>query len=197
MTTAFPRVHGAIPGAIGMPMPAKPTANPKQPNWFDLLPDGAPRPPLEALLTREELLEELQRRGVDVDQVTLMYWERRGMLPRAVRRYRDGRAHALYPAHAISAVAHLRELQTTGRTLKEIMPLMRMWALSSITWEDPLAKPLTRARAELLAVARTLGFLGKDVAGIRVAFTNDAGEEVFSHEMPVPIELREEPESRG
>jgi DNA-binding transcriptional MerR regulator len=178
-------------------MPAKPTAKPKQPNWFDLLPDGAPRLPLEALLTREELLEGLHRRGVAVDQVTLMYWERRGVLPRAIRRYRDGRAHALYPPHAISAVAHLRELQAAGRTLEEISPLMRMWALSSIAWEDPLSKPLTRARAELLAVARSLGFLGKDVAGIRVAFTNDAGEEVFSHEMPIPIELREEPDSRG
>src|SRR5215217_3238453 len=136
----------------------------KQPSWLDLLPPAAPRPPRETLLTREELLAELHRRGVNVSEAALISWEKRGFAPRAIRSRREGRPVALYPEHAISAIAHLRELRETGRPLEEIAPIMRSWALSGLSLRDPLAKHQNAMRAPLLAFAHAVTeWLGSDV----------------------------------
>jgi len=163
---------------------AAPTnAETKRQTWLDLLPDGAPRPPLDSMLTREELLEELHRRGVEVTSVTLVFWEKSGVLPRAVRRYRGGRAHTLYPRFAVDAIAQVRDRQAAGRTLEEIAPLVRAWAASAVTWRDPLAQPLASARAGVAPLARAYG-----AAAARVVLLDEDGAEVGAHEFPVPAD---------
>ncbi|MDP9363481.1 MAG: hypothetical protein M3Q10_04495 [Chloroflexota bacterium] len=161
---------------------------PKRWTWFDHRPADWPPPDPADLLDRQELLEELRDRGVEVDDVALVFWEKSGVLPRPMRRWRDGAPRALYPRHAIDAVAHLRQLQAAGRSLDEIAPIMRAWELAPTQWEDPYSKPLTAARAALLDLARALNI---DPAVIRVTFLDDAGEQIRrSHDIPIPGEWR-------
>ncbi len=185
MATALPAVYGADLGAFGLPMPAKPKAQPKRETWLDLLPEGAARPSLEELMTREEVLEELQRRGVDVTETALVAWEKRGFAPRAIRSRRDNRSVALYPAYAINAIAHLRTLHEQGYTLKQIAPLVRMWADNSILWADPWQSHQAAIRGPLVAFARAVEkSLGENVAGIRVILQREDGSPLHVHELP-------------
>lgn len=62
-------------------------------------------PPLDELLTREQLLERLNNAGVDVTERRLMFWETFGALPRPVRKRHDGATRALYPAWFIDAAS--------------------------------------------------------------------------------------------
>lgn len=168
-------------------MAAEAPTKPKRETWFDHRPADWPKPDPADLLDRQELIEALRDRGVAVDEVALVFWEKRGILPRPARRWRDGAPRALYPQHAVDAVAHLRELQAAGRSLEDIAPLMRVWALADVQWEDPYSKPLTTARAALLELAHALNM---DPAGIRVGFLDDTGAEFWAHEVSVPSEWR-------
>lgn len=110
--------------------PTKPAAPPKE-TWLDRMrawkPDGAPDPDPEGFLTREELLEEVNRNGNAVNPRTLAFWEREGVLPRPVRRWVGGRPHALYPELAIPAINHVRELQGQGLNLRAISRFVESW----------------------------------------------------------------------
>lgn len=163
-------------------MPAEAPTKPKRETWLDLLPDGALEP---FLVTRDEVIGSLKDLGVDVNEVTLVFWEKSGVLPRPVRRWHAGAPHAMYPSYAIDAIEHLRQLQAAGRTLEQITPLMRMWALNEIQWQDPLSEPLTQARNALYEVARVRGI---KASGIRIAFIDDNGEELWRHELAIPGE---------
>jgi DNA-binding transcriptional MerR regulator len=181
-------VYGAQLGAIGPPMPATETATqpkPKRETWLDLLPPGAPRPPLEELMTREELLEELQRRGVDVTETALVAWEKRGFAPRAIRSRRASTSVALYPEFAIPALVQLRTLHEQGYTLKKIAPLVRMWADNSILWTDPWQSHQAAIRGPLVNFAQAVASrLGEDVASIRVILQREDGSPLHVHELP-------------
>src|SRR4051812_31057468 len=97
--------YSAGPGAFGLPMPTETTAKPKRETWLDLLPAAVPQPAREEMLTRDEVLEELRHRGIDVSEVALVNWEKRGFVPRAVRSRRDGSPVALYPWFAVNGLA--------------------------------------------------------------------------------------------
>jgi DNA-binding transcriptional MerR regulator len=162
---------------------AKDATKPTRQTWIDLLPEGAPPPNTDDLLTRAELVAELAERGVDVDPGTLVFWERRRILPRPVRRHRGGAPNALYPRYAIHAVKHIRDLQGRGRTLDQIAPVMRAWALSPVLWQDPLGGHLARARTALLELAAAVDC---EATAIRVQLVNDAGEPTWTHEVLIP-----------
>jgi DNA-binding transcriptional MerR regulator len=164
-------------------------ANPKRETWLDLLPDDAPRPTLDAMLTRDEVIAELQRRGVDIPLATLLSWERTGVLPRAVRRYRHGRSQMLYPAFAIDAIALVRTYQAQGQTLQEISAIVRLAAMNVIVWQDPLAASLHATGEELIALARAYAFLGwRPVHRIQVTLVDEKGGVIDAHEFPIPGE---------
>lgn len=153
-------------------------------SWVDWQPEGLPEPPL---LSHGELLEHLEGRGVEVSPSTLEHYRRTGVIPRPVRRMHEGAVRPVYPSWLVDAIVHLRELQSKGMSLEDIAPIMRAWPLSVVQWQDPLAGPLTAARAALLDVARVLGH---DVASINFAFLDDNDQEIFQHTLAVPGEWR-------
>lgn len=107
-------------GATADPMP-------NQETWVDWMPPGSPEP--EGLLTRDELVDRLRRRGVDVTARTLAHWESVGALPRAVRRWRDGAPRALYPEWIVGLAAQVRDLaQHEGLSLREVGQHLRSQA---------------------------------------------------------------------
>jgi len=156
--------------------------------WFDGLPDYLREMPVEGMYTRAEVLGSLQDRGVDVNEITLVYWEKSGILPRPIRRHRDNAPRALYPPWAVDAIEHLRELQAKGRTLDQIRPLMRARKLAAVMWSDPLSAPLTDARTALLTVAEAAGV---EAARITYTFTDDSGVETFRREESIEPALRQ------
>ncbi len=128
-------------------MPTDAPTKPNRETWLDWLPEGAPEPDLAELFTRDELIEELHRRGVDVSARTLAYWESEGVLPRALRRWRDGSPAALYPDWYVGAITHIRKLQAEGIPLRRMRPLMRSWSL--IRYSHEIVDPETqRANSE-------------------------------------------------
>jgi hypothetical protein len=128
MATVFPTVYGADVGALGFFMPAKTTEKANQATWRDWQPPDVPEPTV--LLTRDEFLARLQRRGVDVEENDLRYWEYEGILPRAVRQW-DPEAkarRAYYPLWMMAPVVALRELRRDGLPLRDILPYLKFAA---------------------------------------------------------------------
>jgi DNA-binding transcriptional MerR regulator len=100
----------------------KTTPKTSQETWLDWLPNA------ELQLTREELLEELNRRGTEVTEPQLVYWERQHVIPRPIRKHRDGVPRALYPTAAIEIIEQLRGMQDAGHSLRTIGSAMRRHA---------------------------------------------------------------------
>ena len=108
-------------------MVAAADTGPNRETWADWLPPDSGEP-LDAL-TRDELIERLRRRGVDVTPRTLAHWESVGALPRAARRWRGGAPRALYPERAVDLVAQVRDLaRIHDLTLQEVGQHLRAQA---------------------------------------------------------------------
>ena len=93
-----------------------------QETWADVLLIGTPEP---QLITREHLLQELHDATVDVSERILLSWESKGVLPRPVRRWRDGAPRAFYPVWWGDIVREVRELRDSGVSLEQIRPRVR------------------------------------------------------------------------
>lgn len=163
-------------------MPADTKAKPE--TWLDWMPEGAPEPDL---LSRDELLEALRiERGIELTPASFHHYRKIGLLPRPIRRRHEGVTQAVYPDWFIGAIAHLKHLQERGRTLEQIKPHMRVWALSGIRWQDPLKQDLANLDAALRDYAKRymektdLG--GRNINMIRVTFFDDDGEEIDHHD---------------
>ncbi len=171
-------------------MPTEAPAKPKQETWLDILLPSTPEP---LMISREELLGTLQARGVDVNDITIVFWEKSGTLPRPVRRWHAGAPRAMYPVYAIDAIEHLRQLQAAGHTLEQIAPVMRTWAIAQTDWRDHLSKPINDARDALYEVARLRGI---KAAGVRITFTDDTGKDIKGDQglhIAFPVEWRPPP----
>ncbi len=111
-------------------MPTNARDKPKKETWLDWLPGGTPEPPVDELLTRDDLLEGLRRDGVVVREDDLQNWQGAGIVPYGVRRRhpssRTGRM--LYPWWMGHVLRDLRVLQAEGRSLRSIAPILRQRA---------------------------------------------------------------------
>lgn len=159
-------------------------APPQRETWRDWMPAGAPDP---EVLSRDELLEELAERGVKISEYTLEHYRRNGILPRPVRQRHGGVTQAVYPMWFVPAIRSIKRQQASGRTLEQIAPTLRTWALSGIRWRDPLAEPITEARAALGELLKAYGI--RDGGVLRVTYTDDAGEVRVQEEWPVVPEM--------
>jgi DNA-binding transcriptional MerR regulator len=167
------------------------TAKEHRTTWFDDVPDYWRDMPVEGLYTREDVLGSLQDRGVNVNEVTLVFWEKTGILPRPVRRWRDGAPRALYPPWAVDAILHLRNLQAQGRTLDQIAPLMTAHRLASVAWQDPIGPAMTDVRSALLAYAQALEIDILAIEGITIRYNGTDDTMLHEETLTVPVEFRQ------
>jgi hypothetical protein len=99
-------------------------------DWRDWLPDEAPEPPLDELLTRDQLLVQLNDDGVKVTAYDLENWQRTGIIPRGIRRWHrrqdgSGATESFYPRWMADVIRHLRALQGEGFKLAYVGPRLR------------------------------------------------------------------------
>jgi DNA-binding transcriptional MerR regulator len=130
MATAFPRVYGAN-SPIGPTMPADGTETKKRETWLDWMPDGSEEP--RELLSREAFIARLNALGVDVSESDLRFWEYHGVLPRAVKKWRDGANRVYYPRWMIQTVTLLRALQGVGLPLRDVVPHLKKTVADAIS----------------------------------------------------------------
>lgn len=109
-------------------MAAEAPTKPKRETWRDWLPAGSPDPAPETLLTRDEVVETLERRRVDASVRDLRFWEAEGVLPRPIRRSHKGAVRAVYPDWYPHLVRQVRRLQRWGMSLEQIKRRTRAYA---------------------------------------------------------------------
>jgi DNA-binding transcriptional MerR regulator len=179
MTTAVFPVYSAS-GAFGLPMSAETSTKSKQATWLDppwAAPDAKNAVDLSQWLTRQELLERMP----NVDEVTLVYWEKRGILPRPIRRRRDGAPRALYPEIAVLAIATIRQAQEDGLSLDAAADLVRAFATDWVEMES-LSDDIRRSKLGLLRLAhyqeQFQHLPSGTIRGAIVSFIDAKGEEV-------------------
>lgn len=110
-----------------MPTTAEKTRAARE-SWLDWIPPEGREDALldaEPLLTRDELVVELQRGGNAVTGRDLVYWQSVGAIPYPVKRQHHGAPHAFYPKWFVGTVHQLKSLQEQGYKLREIGPLLR------------------------------------------------------------------------
>jgi len=97
-------------------------------DWRVWQAEDAPDPPL---LTRTEVLALVERWKVvqpPVDERTLRYWEKQGLVPRPMRSYHAGATRSRYPSWVADLIAIIRLEQRAGRKLAELGPMVRQQA---------------------------------------------------------------------
>jgi len=80
------------------------------------------------LITRDELLRHLVAEGISVSERDLLYWQKKGVIPHAERKWVGRVGHAYYPPWALNLIRALRRLQSEGKTLAEIRVDLRILA---------------------------------------------------------------------
>ena len=114
--------HGASDVIGVLPRPAKTPTKPERETWQAWWSETID--PSE-LLTREEVLSQLEQDGVIVSTEDLRNWQRIGAIPFAVRRWHDGAVRALYHPGMPTVIRMLRDLQAHGEKMAEIRATLR------------------------------------------------------------------------
>jgi len=109
---------------------APPKPKPKRETWRSWMPANAPEP--AELISREDFIARVNALGADVSEGDLRFWEYHGVLPRAVKRWKDGANRVFYPRWMIGTVTQLRLLQRLGHPLREIGPRLRAHAPKAV-----------------------------------------------------------------
>jgi DNA-binding transcriptional MerR regulator len=109
-----------------MPTEAAPKTN--RETWIDWVPDEGREDALldaEPMLTRDELVAELEQLDIAVTARDLIHWQTVGAIPYPHRRRHKGATRGVYPQWMINTIHQLRSLQEQGYKLREIGPLLR------------------------------------------------------------------------
>jgi hypothetical protein len=141
MTMTLP-VYGAVVDTMGRRMPADPDEAPEQETWRDWLPsDESDETDPSELLTREDVIAEVQRRGQGLTVNELRYLEAQGVLPRPVRQWHQGAVRALYPPWICTLIEWVRNYQRNRYPLDQIREWARRAAPAFAHDVPPVALP--------------------------------------------------------
>jgi len=167
MTSMNPHVYRAGTGAPGNPMANK-TTNPKNTKpkerrtWLHLMAADTEEPPT---FTRQELIDRLALEGITLTPVTLAYWEREGIIPGSVRRWRNGATQSVYADWMLPLVRSVRGMQAQGVSLDKIRSAVRRTPWQT-AMEPPGQPPATEeeARARFTDYIKASEQLGRHIA---------------------------------
>ncbi len=176
-----PRTHEGLRMTTATADTVKPKS--KHETWRSWMPPGTPEP--EPLLTRVELLDRLHSEGIDVSETSLVYWEKEGILPRAVRRWHGGKPATLYPEWLIPAVNTVRIMQDRGESLAEIRATIRSIYRLPLSEDEQIARN-TAYDAALKALIEPLAALvqqwehwsNQELESVRILLRTTDGAEV-------------------
>lgn len=149
-----------------------PTAEPKtrRETWADWLPPEGRETALadaEPLLTRDELVAELQSLGHEVTPRDLIFWQTKGVIPYPVREKREGVSIAVYPQWMIQVIHLLKGLQEQRYALRDIEPLLRDMVFRMFTPRSPTSKQARRRlQREFYPIADELDPLLRSLARV-------------------------------
>ncbi len=154
-------------------MAANAPTKPKRETWRDWQPADSAEP--ATLLSREELIERVNRFGAEVDEGDLRYWEYQTVLPRVVKRWSNGANRAYYPLWMVSIVVFLRELQRAGLSLQEIGPMLRQRVPTAVSMAETIERlrekgKLSDAEEQGLLASTAVEFMTEVVGRILADF---------------------------
>lgn len=164
-----------------------------QQSWADLLESvSIPIPPRESLISRADLLAQLHPYGPDIpdmSEVSLIEWEKRGFLPRAVVQSHQGKVQATYPAWWTEVVRFAWHVtHAWGYSREAARNLVLLWIDSAGRKEafTPIWASLEVVRLAVNALAddyrRQQMTRFDQIKGARLTFVDSAGQEIFETE---------------
>jgi len=165
---------------------ATPAANPPDEyTWVGLIPPDDQEADTAQWITREQLLAEFGNTARPVTERALKSWEAKGILPRPLVRWKDGRPHTWYPpALAHDAVYRLVNLKER-HPLKLVATILKGHIQAMIVYGTPEGEtPSERWNAILQDIANQFAplediyqqFTGRRLSQVEIKVTDDADE---------------------
>lgn len=105
-------------------------------------------PEPEQLLTREQLVAQLQQESAqEIPDRTLRNWHGAGIVPRPIRRWHEGRPASLYAPWVVDLIIFASALRAAGLPLDTIRETIRNvdWPTATTTTATPPADPQERS----------------------------------------------------
>lgn len=158
-------------------------------SWRDWTPDGYPEPADDELITREQLVEELNRANVKMTARNLRHWEALGILPGPIRRRHDGATRALYAPWVVRLGMIAAAAKTFGSSPEKLGREMRGVAATVIVQAELRKQVATDERIRDAAKAladRYEEYLGERPALVGMTFRRDDGVPLYDFEIPAP-----------
>lgn len=150
--------------------------------WRDWENPNEPEP--KDVLTRDELVGQLQRWREDVTERDLRLWEYRQLLPRPIRRSHRGAVRVVYPPWFPPLVRQVRRLQRRGHSLEQIKRRTRAFARYVLGVTDDPDNPLD---AEIRALANTPNIEGPEDINLPDAIRGHLAHLAQLHERLVEV----------
>lgn len=86
------------------------------------------------MLTRDDVLQVAHGKGWSLPETTFVSWEKQGILPRPIRRRRDGAPRALYPPYAVNVAIAICKLRAIRMPLEQIVEVLRVTGFNPAAW---------------------------------------------------------------
>lgn len=164
-----------------------------QETWKDWLKPTSKLMPAdeEDLLTRAELLAELDRRGVSIPETTLVEREKAGVLPRAVIQKHAGKVQATYPYWMVEVVEEVNQWLSAGYHSHWVKTLARTRVSTEFRMLHIIDSKVPSLRDAIIDFveqdSRADWSPGRpQIAGARLVFIDEEGDPLEIHEFPLP-----------
>jgi len=179
--------------------------------WLDLIwhqaPPDLPEPPADALLTRDQFLTELDRRGVELSEANLVRWEQLHLLPRPVRRWHNGATRAVYHPRLVDQAEGVRVLLDSGYSRDQIAimfhhasPWLATWLATwpaDVSWDlpwqhaiDRVPETIVKAVSNLVAAYTRLATPPGKITAARLTLLDQDSNEVKTLDMLIDLSGR-------
>jgi hypothetical protein len=169
-----------------------PTRPPKE-TWRDWHTRYAPHVPMpgnDELLTRDQLMADLRRLGVDVTERTIHNWQKQRVIPSPVRHTIAGASRAMYAPWVAYTIALADAERRRSRPVEEVAAAVRAKAGQIIAFADTHTQAWADLTEEMSAVLRKWANRYQDrhdvtPAFVQIAIWDHARTLISSYEMRI------------